>query len=197
MPTATSCCTASSIEWDNQHRCIAQYLAAPPLYKSQGPTLQSIWTNPYRVWQPVDVYRLAAPPLSEPLKPNLAVGGLTLYDDLEQHIDQQTRGHNSTVKCVECWRSQEPRLSLSYARGRQGIEESGAREKNHPAEMPPSVLDAYRSPCQAIWGGVLTKIRFPGTTWVKTSIPWNHLGKSTRAKIGYSIGAICIIRTCI
>jgi hypothetical protein len=35
--------TTSSIECDNQHRCIAQHLAAPPLLKSQGPTLQSIW----------------------------------------------------------------------------------------------------------------------------------------------------------
>jgi hypothetical protein len=51
---------------------------------------------------------------------------------------------------------------------------------------------------------VLTKMRFHGTTWVKATIPWNHLGKSTgwnrlqhRVKIGYSTGAICIIRTCI
>ena len=87
-------CTASSVEYDNQHRCIAQHLAAPPLQKSQGLTLQSIWTNLYRVWQPVDVC-LAAPPLFDPWNNPVQIprgnhkknSRSTMI--LEQHIDKQ------------------------------------------------------------------------------------------------------------
>jgi hypothetical protein len=66
------------------------------------------------------------------IRPNLAasLGGLTLYDDLKQHVDEQLADiiQQSNASNAGGPRRHEIALSLSYARGRQGIEENGARE---------------------------------------------------------------------
>src|ERR1700740_405982 len=60
--------------------------------------------------------------------------GLTLYNDLEQHVGRQLAGlvQRSNASNAGGSRKHEIKLgtglSLPYARGRQGIEESGPRE---------------------------------------------------------------------